>query len=89
MASVICEPCIGVCTTSCVQVCPVNCIIPPKGFKKGDDPKGKQLYINPEECIDCGACIPECPVKAIFAENDVPAKWQKYIQINKDFFKKK
>lgn len=74
---------------SCVQVCPVNCIHPPKGFKKGDDAKGKQLYINPDECIDCGACISECPVKAIFPENEVPAKWKNYIQINKDFFKKK
>ncbi|MEN3001814.1 MAG: ferredoxin, partial [Armatimonadota bacterium] len=52
MPYVICEPCIGVKDKSCVAVCPVDCIY------EGED----QLYINPDECIDCGLCEPECPV---------------------------
>ncbi len=44
------------------------------------------LYIYPDECIDCGACEPECPVEAIFEESDVPDEWQSYIQKNADFF---
>jgi NAD-dependent dihydropyrimidine dehydrogenase PreA subunit len=45
------------------------------------------LYINPDECIDCGACEPACPVTAIFEESAVPEEWKKYIKINADFFK--
>jgi ferredoxin len=52
----------------------------------GFDPEGKQLYIDPEECIDCNACEPECPVEAIFAEDDVPEEWNKYIKMNYEFF---
>jgi ferredoxin len=76
MPYVICEPCIGVKDRSCVQVCPVDCIY------EGDD----QFYINPDECIDCGACEPECPVAAIFAEDAVPEQWQHFIQKNAAFF---
>lgn len=47
----------------------------------------RQLFIHPDECIDCGACEPACPVEAIFAEEDVPEEWQKFIQINMDAFK--
>jgi ferredoxin len=46
------------------------------------------LVINPEECIDCGACVPECPVEAIFEEDDVPAKWAEYIQLNANLAEK-
>ena len=53
---------------------------------EGFDPKGKQLYIDPEECIDCGACEPECPVEAIFEETEVPAEWDDYIRKNYEFF---
>ena len=49
--------------------------------------KKLQLYIDPEICIDCGACLPECPVDAIFEADNVPAKWNKYIKINADFFR--
>tara|TARA_R110002111_G_scaffold256979_2_gene324561 strand:+ start:37420 stop:37605 length:186 start_codon:yes stop_codon:yes gene_type:complete len=42
------------------------------------------VYINPDECIDCEACVPECPVEAIFHEDNLPEKWQEYIQINAD-----
>jgi NAD-dependent dihydropyrimidine dehydrogenase PreA subunit len=50
---------------------------------KGDD----QLYIEPDECIDCGACVPECPVTAIFTEEEVPPNWKSYIAKNRDVFK--
>lgn len=86
MSHVIAEPCVGVCDKACVEVCPVECIHPEEGF---DDPAGKQLYIDPDECIDCAACVPECPVEAIFSEDDLPEKWQKYTEINANYFKEK
>jgi len=49
----------------------------------------KQLYISPVECIDCGACVPVCPVTAIFAVEDLPEKWQSYTPINADWYTKK
>ena len=73
MAYVIAEPCIGTKDTACVDACPVDCIHPKK-----DDPKHDSeelLYIDPVECIDCGACVPVCPVSAIFALDDLPEKW--------------
>ena len=66
MAYTICEPCIGTKDTACVDVCPVDCIHPRK-----DEPEFEaetKLYIHPDECIDCGACVPACPVEAIFEE---------------------
>lgn len=93
MTFIITEPCVSLCDTACVKVCPVDCIHGPKnpkgfGQEAKDIPnlQGMQLYIDPKECIDCGACIPECPVEAIFAEKDVPEKWMSYIQKNSDFF---
>jgi NAD-dependent dihydropyrimidine dehydrogenase PreA subunit len=91
MPYVITEPCVGVCDTACVDVCPVDCIHPTKEEwpEKGYDPNnlaGKQLYINPEECIDCGACEPACPVQAIFPEDEVPEKWKSYIQKNRAYY---
>jgi NAD-dependent dihydropyrimidine dehydrogenase PreA subunit len=80
MAYVIAEPCIGVKDKSCVAVCPVDCI-------HGTD-EDEMLYIQPDECIDCGACVPECPVSAIFPLDQVPPQWQSYIQKNADYFKK-
>jgi len=76
MPYVIAEPCIGVKDRGCVEVCPVDCIYE-------DD---LMLYIHPDECIDCGACEPECPVTAIFPEEDVPPQWKDYIAKNKDVF---
>jgi NAD-dependent dihydropyrimidine dehydrogenase PreA subunit len=61
-----------------VAVCPVDCI-----YSTDAD---EQYYINPDECIDCGACEPECPVNAIYAEDEVPADQQHFIQINADYF---
>ena len=81
MAYVIAEPCIGVKDKSCVAVCPVDCI-----HGTDDD---EMLYIQPDECIDCGACAPECPVRAIFPKEDVPPQWATFIEKNADYFNKK
>jgi NAD-dependent dihydropyrimidine dehydrogenase PreA subunit len=85
MTYVITQPCVGVKDGSCVDVCPVDCIHPAAGEPNYD--RYDQLYINPEECIDCGACEPACPVNAIFEESAVPQEWQGYTKINADFFK--
>jgi len=77
MPYVITEACIGVKDKACVDVCPVDCIY------EGE----QQLFIHPDECIDCGACEPECPVTAIFPEEDVPSASTQYVQINRDVFK--
>ena len=82
MAYVIAEPCVDVKDKSCVNVCPVDCIYQ----EEGED---RMLYINPEECIDCGACEPECPVAAIFAEDEVPDKWSSFVSINRTYHKNK
>ena len=76
MTYVIVEPCINVKDRSCVDVCPVDCIY------EGED----QLYIHPDECIDCGACEPECPVTAIFPEEDVSPQSKSFIAKNRDVF---
>jgi NAD-dependent dihydropyrimidine dehydrogenase PreA subunit len=76
MTHVVAEPCIGTKDKACVQVCPVDC------FYEGPE----QLYIHPDECIDCGACIDVCPVEAIFPEDQVPEKWANFTQINADAF---
>ena len=62
--------------TDCVEVCPVDCFY-------GD---ARMLYIHPDECIDCGACEPECPVQAIFPDTDVPEKWTAFLEKNKAHF---
>jgi len=72
---IITEPCIDTTDKACVSVCPVDCI----HFEEGKD---RMLYINPTECIDCGACQPACPVTAIFPEGDVPADQARFIEIN-------
>ncbi len=86
MAYIITEPCLDTCDTACVDVCPVDCIHPDEGWEAGDDPAGHMLYIDPEECIDCGACEPECPVEAIFEEDAVPEEWKKFTKMNYDRF---
>ncbi len=84
MSYYIAEPCIGTKDTACVEVCPVDCIHPTKDDDKFE--QAKQLYIDPEVCIDCGACEPVCPVTAIFPEEELPDKWQEYVAINTDYF---
>jgi ferredoxin len=84
MTYVIAEPCIGIKDHSCVLACPVDCIHP-----KQDEPgfdTAEMLYIDPVECIDCGACVPVCPVSAIFAVEDLPKKWKKFTEINAKYF---
>lgn len=85
MTYVICEPCIDVKDTACVDVCPVDCIHPTPDNEEFFEEE-VQLYIDPEECIDCGVCEPECPVEAIYAEDDVPEEWESFTQKNADFF---
>ena len=84
MTYVITQPCIGVKDASCVDVCPVDCIHPTQS--EPDFETAELLYIDPEECIDCGACEPACPVTAIFEESAVPEEWKHFTKINADFF---
>lgn len=72
MTHVVCKPCENCKYTDCVVVCPVEC------FYEGE----RMLYIHPDECIDCEACIPECPVDAIFLDENVPEEWKEYLAIN-------
>ena len=74
MAFVVCEPCRGCKYTDCVTVCPMDC------FYQDD----QMLYIDPDECIDCGACVPECPVEALFIEHDVPPQWTQFVALNRE-----
>ena len=75
MAHVVTEPCIKCRFTDCVGVCPVDC------FHEGST----MLVIDPNECIDCGACIDECPVSAIYPEEDLPEKWRHFRQLNEEY----
>ena len=81
MTYIITEPCVDVLDTGCIDVCPMDCI-------HGTD-NDTMLYIDPEECIDCGGCVPACPANAIFLEAEVPEQWKHYTQINADYFKGK
>jgi NAD-dependent dihydropyrimidine dehydrogenase PreA subunit len=76
MTYVIAEPCIDILDRACVEECPVDCIY------EG----ARALYIHPDECVDCGACEPVCPVEAIFYEDDVPATWSAFTSDNARFF---
>src|SRR5947199_9889329 len=73
---IIAQPCVDVLDRACIEECPVDCIY------EGE----RMLYIHPDECVDCGACEPVCPVEAIYYEDDVPDQWSGYTQINADFF---
>ena len=84
MAYVIAEPCIGSKETACVNACPVECIHPKKDEPNFTD--SNMLHIDPEECIDCGACVPVCPVSAIFALDDLPQKWAEYAGKNAAYY---
>jgi ferredoxin len=78
MAYVVAEPCVNCKYTDCVEVCPVDCFYEGANF----------LVIHPDECIDCGACEPACPTKAIFPEESLPEKWKEYTALNLDLCKK-
>ena len=79
MPYIITEPCIGVKDASCIEVCPVDCII--------STDKDDMYYIDPETCIDCSYCESVCPVNAIFDEFTVPSKWREYIRNNREYLK--
>lgn len=72
MTYVVTAPCFGCKYTDCVVVCPCDC------FHEGE----QMLYIDPNECICCNNCLPECPVEAIFQDEDVPERWQEFIALN-------
>lgn len=76
MTYTIAQPCVDVMDKACVEECPVDCIYEGK----------RSLYIHPDECVDCGACEPVCPVEAIFYEDDVPDEWLAYNEANAAFF---
>lgn len=81
MSYVITDPCIDTKDTSCVEVCPVDCIHPTKD--DSDFSERIMLFIDPDTCIDCGACEPVCPVSAIYpSEEEVPASQKEFIEIN-------
>ena len=77
MTYVVTESCIKCKYTDCVDVCPVDC------FREGPN----MLVIDPDECIDCTLCVPECPVEAIFAEDDVPVAQREFIALNAELAK--
>jgi ferredoxin len=72
MAHLVTQPCFGCKYTDCVLVCPVD------AFREGE----QMLFIDPEACIDCGLCVPECPVEAIFLDDDVPEEWREFVALN-------
>ncbi len=98
MSYIIGKPCVSTCDTACVAVCPVDCIHGPikvdgAGAEVADMTKeelvDKMLYINPDECIDCGACLPECPVDAIYdSEEEAIEKdgTDEYVKRNYKFY---
>lgn len=72
MSHVVCDPCINCTDTACVAVCPVDC------FKLGPN----FVVIDPNECIDCAVCVPECPEQAIFADNEIPPGQEEFVRLN-------
>ena len=76
MTYIIAQPCVDLLDKSCIEECPVDCIY------EGE----RMLYIHPDECVDCGACEPVCPVEAISFEADVPGQWKDFYRINVEFF---
>jgi len=76
MTYVIALPCVDLLDKTCIDECPVDCIY------EGN----RMLYIHPDECVDCGACVPVCPVSAIFALDDLPEKWKEFTEKNAKYF---
>jgi ferredoxin len=72
MPHVVTEPCFNCKYTDCVVVCPCDC------FHEGET----MLFIDPDPCIDCCACAPECPTEAIFQDDEIPEQWAEYIALN-------
>ena len=78
MTYIVTETCVDLKDKSCIEVCPVDCI--------HEIDEDRMVYIDPDECIDCGACVDPCPVDAIFAEEDVPTAQVAFVEINKLYF---
>jgi len=84
MTYVIGPPCIGTKEASCAEVCPVDCIHPTPDEPGFDE--AEQLFVNPEECIDCHSCFEACPVNAIRPEEDIPDDWDPFVALNAAFY---
>src|SRR5690349_13850325 len=94
MAYVIAEPCIATCANECTKVCPMDCIHGPVSVgqlegipaeRRPEALRGLQMYIDPDECIDCGACAGVCPEEAVFEEDELPPAWRHYRELNARF----
>ena len=97
MAYVIALPCVGVKDTACVAVCPCDCIHPTKDASCVEacpvdcihaEEADPQYYIDPDTCIDCALCVDECPVKAIFPQDDLPAEWRDFVEKNAAWYRR-
>jgi ferredoxin len=95
MAYVITQKCVGTCDSACVDVCPVDCIVGPVPLdqlravptsERNKQFPGIQMFIDPDECICCGACVSECPEAAIYLDDDVPPQHRADIARNAQFF---
>jgi ferredoxin len=84
MTYVIAEPCIGSKDSSCVDVCPVDCIHPTREESGYDEVE--MLYIEAEECIDCGVCAEACPVDAPYLDVDLPSEWTRYAEASAQYY---
>lgn len=85
MTYVVAQPCTGTKDTACIDVCPVDCIHPRKD--EADFGEATQVYIDPETCIDCGACEPACPAEAIFPADLVPEQWRSSVELNAAYYR--
>lgn len=97
MPYVITKECVGTCDTACVEVCPCDCILGPVPLEQlrsvAPAERAKQfpaiqMFIDPDECTDCGACLQECPVAAIYLDEEVPAEHRDDIERNAAFFRR-
>src|SRR5262245_55949183 len=97
MPYVIAEPCVATCNTDCVDVCPVDCIgglVPVEALRALSESERRarfpalQLFIDPDTCTSCGACASACPVSAVFDEDDLPAEWARYKELNAAHFRR-
>jgi NAD-dependent dihydropyrimidine dehydrogenase PreA subunit len=83
MTFIVTQPCLAEKNRSCAEVCPVDCI-----YDESDE-LDRMVFINADECIDCGACEAACPVNAIFQDTEVPEEWQEYVDLNQQWFEDK
>lgn len=97
MAYVITKKCVGCLDAACVEVCPSDCIVGPvpleelraiPASERATRFPGIQMFVDPDPCIDCGACVAECPVAAIYADDDVPDEYREDIERNAAFFRR-